>query len=313
MLIYEKTLEFKVPNDAFIRQPPWLSDIYALVLIGILILCLFVVAGTYILLYITVRRASCFRQNSTRSSKNSCNSVAVPGRSDAPLTPTVHHHRLNVTDSQRRVSIMSPETHKRGLQHPTIRRSGERSLDLQPPPSTHRRNHHNSIVELSNEPSSCLINDRITSMSNFGSTITTTMRLGSTPMTMHRRPRRDSRLLKRHKCIIVILTVCCMYLVYLSCYFGLQIFHAINIAPGLQEHHLRNRYTIQLILRYMFVLQASLNPLVFFRIKTFRVSVQRVFKALRKCCGGGARRTASFNQSKFSRPSMTDCAMQCDG
>lgn len=258
-----------------------------MVLIGILVACLIVVCVTYILLYITVRRATLFRETSMHSSRGDCESTnaaaATPRLREFPPPNVVanpSHHRTSILKQQEscQSNNCSPKPNKM-----------RKSVDIQSTPPAYFQNSEVMADLTVNEACSSLI-DRTSNV------------LQTPSIVRRRRIRRDSRLLKRHKCIIVILTVCCMYLIYLSFYFTVQVFHYYNVNRLKQREFLQRQYTIQLILRYMFVLQASLNPLIFFRIKTFRVSLIMFYKTIFRC--GGAQRNAG--RRKISRPSMIE-------
>uniref|UniRef100_A0A915KTX0 G-protein coupled receptors family 1 profile domain-containing protein n=1 Tax=Romanomermis culicivorax TaxID=13658 RepID=A0A915KTX0_ROMCU len=249
---------YKRPTDGAV------TDIYALILVAVLIICLIIVGATYLCLYCTIRRANFFHKESVRS-KVSRGSLSLTNTESPDLLVTINNHHSSL---QRRVSSKY--------------KCGRRSYDSQTQTNfSWTTNHNGSLSERPSfrdpHPSIC-----------------------TTVINRHK-PRRNSRLLKRHKCIIVILSVCGLYIVYLGIYFFLQLFHVIHIVKGLEQSKLAERYITNLILRSMFVLQASLNPLIFFRIKSFRQSFWKFFSNIVHCC-----KRSSPSMPKMSRPSVAD-------
>ena len=94
---------------------------------------------------------------------------------------------------------------------------------------------------------------------------------------------------KRLKCVVVIMSVCCLHFVFLTIYFSINILHLIYVTRGIEQSKLKERYLQNLTLRALFVLQASLNPLLLFRIRSFRTA----FRRLIACATARSRNSAS--------------------
>lgn len=252
---------FDQSQSKVIRRPNnVVADVYALILVSVLIFCLFIVGAIYLNLYITIRRATCFRTDSGKTGAKSAMTPPNRQRSDYE-SPTKTVIVVNGQLCQTNSSFKRKTTKMQFIQkkQPLCSKGSVESFMNHQKVKDHRSSLFiGSGADADQQPMLVVSSDRRST--NF-----------TVPSNCKHR-RRDSRLFKRHKCVIVILSVCCLYLIYLSCYFSLQLFHIIHIVNGIDQNKLRERYIINFVLRALFVLHASLNPLIFFRIQTFRSS-----------------------------------------
>lgn len=234
----------------FRHRDDYNNDVFTLVLMSCLLACLLIVMGTYISLYFLVRQSN---QSNIR-------------RGSWAQGSFVSNHSSLVEDNKSTGDIKIAHLAKLRRTLTPIPKSSS-LFDSTPAMTAPKHN-----VSFAGDTNNHVSLKRLKSASGNSDVMANSLN--------------SNRIFKRYKGVVVIMTVCGLYTIYLSIYFSLQLLHMQYITEGIQPDKLRQRYLLNFVLRSVYFLQAGMNPLLFLRIRSFRLSFMKLLRSLYRpsCC-----------------------------